>query len=119
MHPKVINEAATDLSVMYTALYVHVGLLSNIILLVLSTQWGMLPCGHPLCMDCLFALSRKYHCGVSGRSEAVRLSCPLCRFSFVSSEVNIVRPTEEEDVEIKVSREHLYSTLVSSNTLAL
>jgi E3 ubiquitin-protein ligase SHPRH len=61
-------------------------------------EWGMLPCGHPLCMECVLELTRRaYHAvwQIRGGGSA-RLSCPLCRFSFLSSEINTVRPTEPE-----------------------
>ena len=61
-------------------------------------QWGMLPCGHPLCTDCVLEMSRQR----SGR-DSVRLCCPLCRFSFLKSEINTVRSFEPEDTEITVS----------------
>ena len=64
----------------------------------LCSQWGMLPCGHSLCMECVLELTRRAYYTVwqiRGGGSA-RLSCPLCRFSFLSSEINTVRPTEPE-----------------------
>ncbi|CAI8043929.1 E3 ubiquitin-protein ligase SHPRH [Geodia barretti] len=61
-------------------------------------EWGMLPCGHSLCMECVLELTRRAYYTVwqiRGGGSA-RLSCPLCRFSFLSSEINTVRPTEPE-----------------------
>jgi E3 ubiquitin-protein ligase SHPRH len=68
-------------------------------------EWGVLPCGHPLCTDCVLELSRRHrHPTLWQRGGAVRLSCPLCRFSLLSSEINIVRPSSEaRDEDIKGS----------------
>ena len=78
--------------------------------LLLSKQWGMLPCGHPLCMDCVLELTRRrqHYIDRLGGGD-VRLSCPLCRFSFLSSEINAVRPCGVDDVDIKVSG--VYNTI--------
>ena len=54
-------------------------------------------------MDCLLELVRRQQHTAYGFREVVRLSCPLCRSWFLSSEINTVRPTEAEEHDVKVS----------------
>ena len=76
--------------------------LSLCVCVCVCVQWGMLPCGHSVCMDCIVEMTQRrvQHYWQSGTT---RLSCPLCRFSCLSSEINAVRPREGDNImDVKV-----------------
>ena len=65
-----------------------------------SLQWGMFPCGHPLCVECMVEMVRKERGGGEGHHSlaeprSVRVMCPLCRLRTTSDAISYVQQQEE------------------------
>lgn len=60
-------------------------------------KWGMFPCGHPLCVECVVEMVKKGGGGhhSMGEPSNVRVQCPLCRLYTMSESISYVQQQEE------------------------
>lgn len=82
-------------------------------------QWGVFPCGHALCVECTSALIQSKSSHYFGPP---RISCPLCRETCVSTDINYVNlgvePDSQDGMEVEpVSGNHASKIVAVVQTL--